>query len=64
MPRRIPDYPDAFAGWNFISSFGSMISVVATGLFVYIIYDILANGKPVDANPWQVPAFFQSTPQF
>lgn len=64
MPRRIPDYPDAFAGWNLISSFGSMISVVATVLFGYIIYDILANGKPVDANPWQVPSFFQSTPQF
>lgn len=64
MPRRIPDYPDAFYGWNLISSFGSMISVVATGLFVYIIYDILANGKPVDANPWQVPGYFQSTPMF
>lgn len=64
MPRRIPDYPDAFAGWNLISSFGSMISVVATVLFGYIIYDILANGKPVDANPWQVPSFFQSSPQF
>ena len=64
MPRRIPDYPDAFAGWNLISSFGSMISVVATALFGYIIYDILVNGKAVDNNPWQAPAFFQSTPQF
>lgn len=53
MPRRIPDYPDAFAAWNAISSFGSLVSVVATALFGYIISDILVNGKPVDANPCQ-----------
>jgi cytochrome c oxidase subunit 1 len=61
MPRRIPDYPDAFAGWNSVSSFGSLVSLVATLLFAYIVYDIFANGKPVIANPWQVPAFFTST---
>ena len=64
LPRRIADYPDAFAGWNEISSFGSLISLLSTVLFGYIIYDIFAHGKIVSANPWQVPAFFTSTKNF
>ncbi len=36
MPRRIPDYPDAYYGWNYVSSFGSLISVVSTALFVWL----------------------------
>jgi cytochrome c oxidase subunit 1 len=43
MPRRIPDYPDAYAQWNLISSLGSLISVAATAFFIYICYDIFAN---------------------
>ncbi len=64
MPRRIPDYPDAFAGWNAVSSFGSIISVVASILFAYIIYDIFVNGKEVNNNPWAVPSYFTSTVLF
>ena len=60
MPRRIPDYPDAFTGWNAISSFGSLISVISTVLFAYIIYDTFANGKKVDENPWFIASFFVS----
>lgn len=58
MPRRIPDYPDAFAGWNLVSSWGSIISVIATALFLYIVYEQLAYGKAVSRNPWLVPQFF------
>jgi heme/copper-type cytochrome/quinol oxidase subunit 1 len=61
MPRRIPDYPDSFEGWNLVSSFGSIISIVATVLFIYIIYDTLAQPEDQLANdPWAVPAFFTS----
>nr|YP_009186400.1 cytochrome c oxidase subunit 1 [Pneumocystis carinii]ACZ82943.1 cytochrome c oxidase subunit 1 [Pneumocystis carinii]AFR90438.1 cytochrome c oxidase subunit 1 [Pneumocystis carinii] len=60
MPRRIPDYPDAFAGWNFIASLGSFISVVTTVLFIYSIYCQLTQGQSVSKNPWYYPAFFTS----
>jgi cytochrome c oxidase subunit 1 len=64
MPRRIPDYPDAFAGWNSVSSYGSLVSLVSTILFAYIVYNIFANGKEVNSNPWQVPAYFTSMKEF
>jgi len=58
MPRRISDYPDAFAGWNLISSFGSIISVIASWLFLYIVYNQLVYGKAVSRYPWLKPQFF------
>jgi heme/copper-type cytochrome/quinol oxidase subunit 1 len=64
MPRRIPDYPDAFEGWNYISSIGSMISVVSLAIFLYLIYDMLANQPVAIANPWGIPQFFMSTPSY
>ena len=44
MPRRIPDYPDAFAGWNYVASIGSFIALLSLFLFIYILYDQLVNG--------------------
>ena len=64
MPRRIPDYPDAFSIWNAVSSFGSLISVIATILFGYVVYDLFVNGKEVNNNPWAVPSYFTSINQF
>ncbi|CAO3674386.1 unnamed protein product [Umbelopsis ramanniana] len=62
MPRRIPDYPDAFAGWNLISSFGSIISIVATLVFIYVVYDLLSKQEfNLASNYWRVPAFFESS---
>jgi len=34
MPRRIPDYPDAFADWNAIASFGSYVSALSAIFFL------------------------------
>lgn len=43
MPRRYSDYPDAFASWNLIASYGSIISLVSIFLFFYIVYNALTN---------------------
>ncbi len=53
MPRRIPDYPDAYWGWNYVSSIGALITAVGTFMFFYIVWYTYRSGKPVTAdNPW------------
>ncbi|MBP7190347.1 MAG: cbb3-type cytochrome c oxidase subunit I, partial [Rickettsiaceae bacterium] len=52
MPRRIPDYPDAFAGWNMVSSIGAAISMVAAFFFIYIVWRTLKYGEKCPKNPW------------
>jgi len=48
MPRRIPDYPDAYAGWNLIASYGSYLSAVSTIFFFYVVYHTLTYGESVN----------------
>jgi cytochrome c oxidase subunit 1 len=47
MPRRIPDYPDAYAGWNAVASFGSYVSAISVVLFFIIVYITLTQGERV-----------------
>jgi cytochrome c oxidase subunit 1 len=63
-PRRIPDYPDAYAGWNYVSSVGSIISVGATTLFLYTVYNMLTSTTAAAGNAWATPAFFVDTDSF
>jgi cytochrome c oxidase subunit 1 len=52
MPRRIADYPDAFAGWNMISSYGAYISAAGTLVFFYgVLWAFLRKEQAAD-NPW------------
>jgi cytochrome c oxidase subunit 1 len=50
MPRRISDYPDAFAGFNYVASMGSMVSVAATLVFFYILLDAFLLQKRSAVN--------------
>jgi cytochrome c oxidase subunit 1 len=52
MPRRYPDYPDAFAGWNFVSSVGSLISGASTIVFFYILYAVFTSKVKLADNYW------------
>ncbi len=52
MPRRIPDYPDAYAGWNMVSSIGGAIALVGALMFLYILWKTIVSGEKAPANPW------------
>lgn len=63
MPRRIPDYPDAFTEWNVISSFGSIVSLVASIWFFYVIYRTFADLDDIGVVKHQIEstrAFFDT----
>ncbi len=52
MPRRIAEYPDAFAGWNYVASIGALISYGSTLFFIFVVFHTLLAGKRAAANPW------------
>ena len=52
MPRRIPDYPDAYAGFNAIASWGSVITLAGVFLFILIIcLSFRTDGRPYPRRP-------------
>ncbi|EQB32972.1 cytochrome c oxidase subunit I [Sphingobium ummariense] len=52
MPRRYPDYPEAFAYWNGIASHG--YEIMAAGMLIFFVNLIwsLAAGRKAEGNPW------------
>jgi cytochrome c oxidase subunit 1 len=52
MPRRYPDYPDAFHLWNEIASYGAYVGAIGAVWFVGVVIYTLTSGKKVAANPW------------
>lgn len=51
MPRRIPDFPDCYSGWNALSSFGSYISVVGILRFGLVVTITSALGHKDVPSP-------------
>jgi heme/copper-type cytochrome/quinol oxidase subunit 1 len=52
MPRRIPDYPDSYAGWNAVASYGSLLTTISTVLFFWIIVVTLSSNQKCEDDPW------------
>ena len=52
MPRRYIDYPDVFAGWNLVSSYGAYISGASFVFFLVMTAYAMTSGKKSLANPW------------
>ncbi len=56
MPRRIHDYPDAYAGWNLVSSYGALVTAIGTIWFFYVVFLTFTRGAKCADNPWGVGA--------
>jgi cytochrome c oxidase subunit 1 len=52
MPRRYIDYPEVYAGWNQISSYGSYLSAVGVLIFLYGVFQAYARKEQAGDNPW------------
>ncbi|WP_102961275.1 cytochrome c oxidase subunit I [Mangrovicella endophytica] len=52
MPRRYADYPDAYAGWNFVSSMGAYVTWVGLMVFFYGVYEAFSKKRIAGPNPW------------
>ena len=52
MPRRYADYPDAFAGWNFVSSIGAFIAGFGVLIFLAMLAEAFSAKRLAGDNPW------------
>jgi cytochrome c oxidase subunit I len=52
MPRRYVDYPEVYAGWNMVSSYGSYLSAIGVLIFLYGVISAFAKKVPAGNNPW------------
>ncbi|WP_029013701.1 cytochrome c oxidase subunit I [Niveispirillum irakense] len=53
MPRRMPDYTDAYHFWNMVSSYGAYIAFCSTIFFCVMAIYTLFFGRRVEGDYWQ-----------
>ena len=56
MPRRTADYPDAFAGWNYVASIGAFIAGAGVIIFLIAMAEAFLRKRRAGDNPWGVGA--------
>jgi cytochrome c oxidase subunit 1 len=56
MPRRTVDYPNAFHGWNEVSSIGSYIAGFGVLVFFFGMIEAFVKKRVAGDNPWGVGA--------
>src|SRR5437879_3257883 len=59
MPRRIVDYPDAFAPWNMVSSVGSFISGFGTLVFFFGVAQAFMRKERAADSPCAAGALYR-----
>ncbi|MDT8760424.1 cytochrome c oxidase subunit I [Sphingomonas psychrotolerans] len=52
MPRRYPDYPNAYEHWNTVATYGYMIMAAGVAIFFVNIAWSLFAGRKAEGNPW------------
>merc|ERR1712206_1099 len=52
MPRRIPDFPDSFHSWNFLSSIGSGITFLSFAIFSFSLESYPLDPRDVLEKCW------------
>jgi cytochrome c oxidase subunit 1 len=56
MPRRYADYPDAYAGWNYVASIGAFIAGFGVIVFLIMCLEAFMKKRKAADNPWGVGA--------
>ena len=59
FPRRYCDYPDTYIGWNILSRFGALCSMLALVFFLYILWEafirerVVIQAAPITAKGYE-----------